>query len=143
MFSHPSPAPSQLDELVRGYEQITGDLVRSATKRNLIATCYRLHGDYFLQLIRETFERTGTVINLLGELRAPRHLGDTPSAKSASAWCGCSDESLRPDVLYCDAHRPKYGSSPKLRYDRRPSNPAAARFFGAASGPSAAGAPRP
>lgn len=144
-FSHPSTAPSQLDELVRGYEQITGDLVRSTRKHNLVAACYRVHGDDFLPLVRETFERTGTAMNLLGELRAlpPRHLGDIPGAKSASAWCGCREEILRPDVLYCDAHRPVFGSSPELRYDRRPSNPAAAQFFGAASAPSAAGAPRP
>jgi hypothetical protein len=60
------------------------------------------------------------------------------------AWCGCPEAHLRPNVLYCEAHRPRFGSVPKLRYDRRISNPATAGFLAAAAtGQSAAGAPRP
>jgi hypothetical protein len=60
------------------------------------------------------------------------------------AWCGCPEAHLRPNVLYCEDHRPRFGSAPKLRYDRRISNPAAAGFLAAAAtGQSAAGAPRP
>lgn len=69
----------------------------------------------------------------------------TPDEKKCSgdgadlgAWCGCPEAHLRPNVLYCEVHRPRFGSAPKLRYDRRISNPAAARLFAAA-----AGAPRP
>jgi hypothetical protein len=59
-----------------------------------------------------------------------------------SAWCGCPEEDLRPDILYCGVHRPRFGSAPKLRYDRRESNPAAARFA-AAAGSSATEASTP
>jgi len=55
-------------------------------------------------------------------------------ADADSAWCGCPEEELRPGVLYCDAHRPAYGSKPKTQYDRKPCNPAAARFFAAING---------
>jgi hypothetical protein len=160
-------------------------LVRRQAQRNLIAACYRVHGDDFLSLVRETFDRTGTATNLLGELRVlpPRaggpvtatapdstevmepdsptpgdgshyqtgasgvcgHAGpDQPNQIDAdSAWCGCPEEELRPNVLYCAVHRPKFGSFPKLRYDRRESNTAAARFFAAAADRSASGVPRP
>jgi hypothetical protein len=165
-FTHPSPDRPLLDELVRGYEQITGTSVRRPGQRNLIAACYRVHGDDFLRLVREWFERNGTTVNLLGELRVlpqrlqdllhdddePRvvvgHLSrqplplpaqsgaDQPSqADSESAWCGCPEEDLRPDLLYCTFHRPVYQSAPTRRYDRRSSNPDAARFFATAGQP--------
>lgn len=184
MFPHPSPRPLELDGLVRGYEEITGDIVRSPRKRNLIATCYRVHGDDFLSLVRETFGRTGTATNLLGQLRVqPPREGDpvkavtldsteaaapgSPSSsdgrrdqtvmstvggqvrqgqpnpvEAGSGWCGCPEEDLRPDVLYCAAHRPMFGSAPKLRYDRLESNPAASRFFAVTARQPAFGAPR-
>jgi hypothetical protein len=180
-FPHPRLTPAELDDQVRGYEQITGDLVRFPKKRNLLAACYRVHGDDFLPLVRETFEHTGTATNLLGELRvrSPRQGGpvsaaelnpttlmepDSPtpadggqrgasgvsgqlrpngpsSVDTDSAWCGCPEAELRPGLLYCAAHRPEFGSAPKHRYDRRPSNPAAARFFAPTAGQSASGAP--
>jgi len=64
-------------------------------------------------------------------------------AADLSAWCGCPEEDLRPDILYCEVHRPRFGSVPKLRYDRRISNPAAAGFLAAAAGLSASQAPTP
>lgn len=174
-FHYPSPTPSQLCDLVSCYEQITGDIVRTRPKRNLLAACYRVHGDDFLALVRETFARTGTATNLLGELRVlqPRQArpaadpdSPTPAMEAASsqrprtsagrlvrakangvdtdsAWCGCPEEVLRPGLLYCEVNRPKFGSAPKRRYDRRPSNPAATSFFSARAEPSATGALRP
>jgi hypothetical protein len=156
------------------YEHVTGDVVRRQAQRNLIAACYRVHGDDLLPLVLETFERTGTAINLLGELRVlrprqPRPAADpdspTPSDRNRhqtgasvvggqvrldqpaqvdpdSAWCGCPEEVLRPGLLYCEDHQPRFGSAPTLRHDRRESNPAAARFF-AARRQSATEAPRP
>jgi hypothetical protein len=144
-FPHPSPSGPQLDDLVRGYEQLTGDLVRTQRKRNLIATCHRVHGDEFLPLVRETFVRTGTATNLLGELRglSPRsHAQDvvpdsatevTSQADTDSAWCGCPEEALSPELLYCSSHY-RYGYASKLRLDRRPSNPGAALFFAVTAG---------
>jgi hypothetical protein len=182
-FPHPRLTPAELDDLVRGYERATGDLVRRQAQRNLIAACYRVHGDDFLPLVRETFDRTGTATNLLGELRvlSPRQGGPVPAAApdstevmepdsptpgdgsrrqtgesgvggqvgpdqpnqvdTDSAWCGCPKEELRPHVLYCAAHCPKFGSVPKRRYDRRISNPAATRFFALTAGRSSSGAP--
>jgi len=190
-FLFPRPTPPELDELIREYEQTTGDRVRTNPKRNFLAACYRIHGDDFLPLARETFGSTGTVTNLLGLLREtpPRDTqarldrttqspkanpptetdaegwsdlrerdpgtfepdemasdegqSDEPyrpsQADTQSAWCGCPVEDLRPDVLYCVAHRPGYLSVPRRRYDRRESNPAAARYF-ALAGQSTPGA---
>lgn len=167
-FRLPGPDRSLLDALVAGYERITVSTVRRPAQRNLIAACYRVHGEDFLRLVEETFARTGTTTNLLGELRvlqagdsAPVALTattvmitdfsnghvdvtrqaaqeieppDRPATKSladgVSAWCGCCEEELRPDLLYCSAHY-RYGYAGKLRLDRRESNPAAARFLAA------------
>lgn len=63
-------------------------------------------------------------------------------ADGDSAWCGCPEEELRPGLLYCASHRPGYLSAPKLRYDRRESNPAATRFFAATADQSGSGARR-
>ncbi len=179
----PRPTTSEIDDLVREYQQTTGDGVRTNPKRNLLAACYRVHGDDFLPLVREWFASTGTATNLLGELRVlpPREVRPVPAAAPGStnvmepdsptvrnrshpagesgvgprvaasragqadndsAWCGCPEEDLRPDLLYCAAHRPRFGSFPKLRHDRRGSNPAAAPFFAAAAGQTAAGVSR-
>ena len=187
-FPHPRPTPSQLDDQVHGYEQATGDRVRTQAKRNLLAACYRLHGDDFLPLVAEWFGRTGTTTNLLGELRVlpPRDSRPVEAAGSDwtdvvepsgpieqpgpepgpdaepfagaaagvvnagtseidadSAWCSCPEEELQPGLLYCAEHHPKFGSFPKLRYDRRESNPAAAHFLVATAGHSSPGAPKP
>jgi hypothetical protein len=54
-----------------------------------------------------------------------------PSRENAeSAWCGCSEDELRPGVLYCSGHY-RYGAFPDHRYDRRPSNPHAVSFYAA------------
>lgn len=42
--------------------------------------------------------------------------------------CRCPVETLLPDLIYCDAHRPPFGTG-DARHDRRTSNPRAARFF--------------
>jgi len=68
-FPGPRCDGTTLDSQARGYEQATGDLVRSPKKRNLLAACYRVHGADFLPLVREWFSRTGTATNLLFELR--------------------------------------------------------------------------
>lgn len=71
LFRYPPPDEPLLMELVAGYTHITGDPVRldRPAKRNLIATCYRVHGDDFLTLVQRLFERNGTATNLLGEIR--------------------------------------------------------------------------
>lgn len=78
--------PSELDEQVHGYEQITGGRVHRQLQRNLIAACYRVHGDDFLPLVRQWFARTGTTTNLLGELRVlpPRELGPIQAAPGST-----------------------------------------------------------
>jgi hypothetical protein len=85
-FRHLNPTPTQLDDLVRGYEQATGVRVRRQPQRNLIAACYRVHGDDFLLLVRQWFARTGTTTNLLGELRVlpPRELGPIQAAPGST-----------------------------------------------------------
>jgi hypothetical protein len=87
-FRYLNPTPSQLEEQVRGYEQITGSRVLRQPQRNLIAACYRVHGDDFVALVREWFARTGTTNNLLGELRV---LPPRTAASSATAQNSMSD----------------------------------------------------
>jgi len=58
-----------LTELVARYEATTGDPVRSPSKRNLVAACYRVHGEDFLPLVAFMLASRGTVTNLLGEIR--------------------------------------------------------------------------
>ena len=74
-FRHTPPSSELLAELVRQYTQITGDPIRSDRKRNLLVTCYRVHGDDTVPLIEDVFRATGTATNLLGEIRSrpPRH----------------------------------------------------------------------
>jgi hypothetical protein len=57
--------------------------VRTQPKRNLVAACYRVHGDDFLPLAIETFERTGTATNLLGKLRVREPRDGTATASTS------------------------------------------------------------
>jgi hypothetical protein len=94
-FRFPSPDRSQLDALVADYERITASTVRRLAQRNLIATCYRVHGYHLLPLVLEWFDRTGTTTNLLGELRrlpprdsvpaAPTTVADVSSSRQGAA----------------------------------------------------------
>ena len=68
-FRLPRPDEATHDELVRGYEHITGDPVRRGAKRNYVAACYRVHGDGFLPLVQRLFVSRGTAVNLLGVIR--------------------------------------------------------------------------
>jgi hypothetical protein len=185
-FHYAPPTAALLDELVRRYGEITGDPVRQERpgKRNLVAACYRVHGDDVLPYIADEFRGAGTAINLLGRLRCspPRHGagawgadGARPSpvpaddrgpnrvADSAEGivWargdvlvkekrhdavdtgpgdCGCDEADLLPGLIYCAAHCPPFDPTSRRRYDRRPSNPDAARFFAAMNGPAFTGA---
>ena len=80
-FRFPSPDRASLDALVAGYERTTGDGVVRTAQRNLIAACYRVVGDTFLELVAARYAATGTVTNLLGEIR-----------------CGMALESAAPDA---------------------------------------------
>jgi hypothetical protein len=57
--------------LVHDYVEITSDPVRGPrnNKRNLIATCYRVHGDDFVPFVRDIFRVEGSAQNLLGVMR--------------------------------------------------------------------------
>jgi hypothetical protein len=68
--SHGYPSPARLDEIVRDYETITGQPVRSLPMRKLIAVCYAVHGEALPQLIAEVYAETGTTTNLLGVIRS-------------------------------------------------------------------------
>jgi hypothetical protein len=59
----------ELTRLCEGYTRITGDRVGTPGKRKLVAACYRVHGDDFLQLVAQQFAASGTATNLLGVLR--------------------------------------------------------------------------
>jgi len=58
-----------LTEVVARYEAITSDRVASRPKRNLVAACYRVHGEDFLPLVMFLFASRDTARNLLGEIR--------------------------------------------------------------------------
>src|SRR5439155_8361126 len=58
-----------LQELIRGYEALTTDRVVRPAKRNLLAACYRVHGDNFLGIVARLFAARGSARNLLGVIR--------------------------------------------------------------------------
>ncbi len=66
---YPPLGAADLEVIVRGYEQITRKAVRRLQQRHFIATCWRLQGSSFLELVRLLFDRMGTDQNLLGILR--------------------------------------------------------------------------
>jgi hypothetical protein len=74
------------------------------------------------------------------EREAPRRAALSPDPKKADAAeettrrgdCGCA---LLPGLIFCAAHCPRFDPTSRRRYDRRPSNPDAARFFAAVDGP--------
>ncbi len=69
-FKFASPTAEQLSELARCYEAITGIPILRQKKLNLLATCYRVHGDDTLRFIQDEFAKIGTDNNLLGIVRA-------------------------------------------------------------------------
>ena len=132
-FRHPSPDESLLRELVAGYEHIIGDAVRRPAKRNLIAACYRVHGDAFLPLVARRFASSGTATNLLGDIRSrpptePAKEAGGPG-RDATAAVVSRPPDLAPGMTYPADAPPRFDPTSKRRYDRRPSNPDAASFF--------------
>jgi hypothetical protein len=130
-FRFPAPDAALLEELVRGYTQITGDPVRRPPKRNLIAACYRVHGDAFLGLVLRRFTETRSVTNLLGEIRCLAPLKSTeprPQVEPAETTADDRHEDV-PGLTYGPANRPAFDPTSTRRYDRRPSNPVASGFF--------------
>jgi hypothetical protein len=135
-FRYASPDESLLCQLVAGYEEITKDPVRTPAKRNLVATCYRTHGDQFLSIVAEVFDERGTATNLLGIVRTtpPVETGASEPPEIESDVDPVLDEAsatadLLPGVTYGEHNRPRFDPTSTQRYDRRPSNPSAAAFF--------------
>jgi hypothetical protein len=133
----------RLDAIVEAYGEITAVTTRSRAKRNLIAACYRIHVDTFLDLVRKRMNETGTETNLLAYLRslpaiqvAPDErpvarassvagppMGPPRGAPPESAGAGSPGEDLLPGLTYGAHDRPPFDPTSKRRYDRRPSNP--------------------
>jgi hypothetical protein len=146
-------AGADLRELGRQYQTITGDPVRPGAMRNLLAACYRVHGKDAIRYIADEFALRGTAQNLLVIVRVapPRDAGDgqlptpapaigdlevleapEPSLDKATPdhpGLPCPIEQCLPTVIYCEAHRPAFGSAPKRQYDQHPANPDAALHF--------------
>jgi hypothetical protein len=148
----------ELDRVCAQYTAITGARVASPAKRRMVAAACRTVGADFLAVVEAQFQRTDTETNLLVDLRGGRTVGppratltanldlktkpDRPAAvraedKSAgiarpagSLDCGCDESLLRPGLIYCARHHPRFDPTSKRRHDRRRSNPDAARFFG-------------
>jgi hypothetical protein len=66
-------------------------------------------------------------------------LPDSTRHDAGPSDCGCDEADLLPGLIYCATHRPPFDPNSHRRYDRRSSNPAAARFLSAADGPSSVG----
>jgi hypothetical protein len=133
LFEYPPPDESVLGELVAGYTHIAGDPVRTQRKRNLVATCYRVHGDEFLPLVQRLFAKSGTATNLLGQIRclAPSRTSwhsEKKTMNETAPIAPLASEAL-PGLIYSAENRPRFDSISKRRYDRHPSNPDAAGFF--------------
>jgi hypothetical protein len=126
LFRYPPPDKALLEELVVGYTHITGDPVRRPKKRNLVATCYRVHGDDFLPLVLRLFVRNGTASNLLGEIRclAPSQITWPPEGGSMDETGGQAPPASEavPGLIYSAENG--LGSDPtsKPRHDRHVSN---------------------
>jgi hypothetical protein len=116
---------------------ITGAPTDRARKRNLIAAAYRTVGPDFFEVVKARFAETRTETNLLLDLRSgwrPGRSGVQDQGKQEGsgrmpADCGCPDPALLPGLIHCQRHRPRYDPTSTRRYDRRASNPDAARFF--------------
>lgn len=153
-FRFSPPSAAVLDELVEEYQRITGDQIRTQKKRNLLAACYRVHGADVILFIADVFAVQETAQNLLGIIRfAPQgETGDQPltgddvggrtDAQPVSFVLAgdlaqapdhdgppCSIERCLPNLIYCEHHSPPFDPTSRRRYDRRPSNPDAARYF--------------
>jgi hypothetical protein len=149
------PVPrARLDELASRYQAVTGDPLRTVKQRNMLAACYRVHGEDAIPFIADEFALRGTAQNLLAIVRLtpPRDAGDgqlpapapatadleghgtpePPRENSTADHPGlpCPLEQCLPTVIYCEDHRPAFGSAPRRQYDRIPANPDAASYFG-------------
>jgi hypothetical protein len=122
--------------LVAGYEAITGDMVRTTGKQNLVATCYRVHGAALLPLVERHFKELGTATNLLGIIRSTPPIEDdrdepvdVPGAHGGASSEEGSPDRLLPGLTYGEHNRPAFDPTSKRRYDLHPSNPDAAALF--------------
>jgi hypothetical protein len=153
-FRFDPPSIVLLSQLVNQYRDITGDLIRTPRKRNLLAGCYRVHGADVIPFIRDEFAIRGTAQNLLGVIRCapPRGehdrlplpdqlrnplLGERRSGIDDAATRAPADHDGPPcpverclrDLIYCAGHQPPFDPASRARYDRRPSNPDADSYF--------------
>ncbi|HEY8868271.1 MAG TPA: hypothetical protein VIM30_02640 [Candidatus Limnocylindrales bacterium] len=60
---------------------------------------------------------------------ASRQVGAGVTGAEPRSQCRCAEMDLLPGLIYCAAHRPPFDGRSRRRYDRRRSNPDAARFF--------------
>jgi len=134
-FRLPRPDEATHDELVRGYEHITGDPVRRGPKRNYVAACFRVHGDNFLPLVERLFSATASATNLLGIIRclspseAVRILGAAAADElDDEETAGPSGPDGWPPALTSPTN-PRPGDPISTPWDgRRPSDPGAGFF---------------
>lgn len=63
-----------------------------------------------------------------GRLASPIRANSQPGRAPLTGDCGCPMEQLLEGLIYCAGHRPHFDGRSDTRYDRNPSNPAAARF---------------
>lgn len=94
-FRYGPVSKEALDALVQEYVRITNDPVRRPKKRDLIAACYRVHGEDFLPFVADYFRVEGTAQNLLGVIRRaePRVGGD--DGESAHVEVGADTHGAR------------------------------------------------
>jgi hypothetical protein len=135
-FRFERPDEAILDELVGGYVQITDDPVTRAPKRNLIAACYRVHGENFLPLVLRLFTTTRTATNLLGVIRcltpieAVRLLGAASADGLDDEETGGADdrEGWLPDLPSSTEGQPDDDPASTHRADQPRSNPGTGFF---------------
>jgi hypothetical protein len=104
-----------------------------------------MHGDDYIDFLRDEFAVRGSTINLLGIVRCAERRFDgptTPPESPASTIAPavqfgvaiivpghdgppCPTETCLPHVIYCDHHRPPRPFDPmsRTRYDRRDPRP--------------------
>ena len=163
LFAYDPPSADLLLNLARSYHEISGELIRTRSQRNLLAAGHRMHGPDLVPFLQAEHAARGSTMNLLGIVRcSPRRdhesaNGDSPAPPAETEArvisvleyepaCHdgppCSVHVCLAALIYCADHRPTFDPTATRRYDRSAPHPSTRppKVPAAAPGTSGAGA---